>query len=220
MYALFHGTIGPFFSHIILYERTYVCTLYCVCVWVFVCIYVGFDANVVYIYIFLLNFHLYGISLFIALQCYACHAANTHLLIHMNVWTSTAITNEEKKSQTHFLTQYQPNNQPTNSMSLNIVKFYTIITAPDWQIGAHFIKGRGKKRSVPTTSGKYKKPLCEFVFTFVCFENAITSYMCVNQTIVNHFWSAWKEDQYITNWHILNQLTHACTWSINWINSK
>lgn len=95
---------------------------------------------------FLLNFHLYGRQFVHRIQCFTCHAANTHSLIHMNVWSTT--TTAAKKNQKRI---FSPNiNRPVNqpASQFNVIEYSEILYDNNWtqlQIGAHFIKVREKK---------------------------------------------------------------------------
>lgn len=102
--------------------------------------------------IFLLNFHLYGRQFVHRIQCFTCHAANTHSLIHMNVWSTT--TTAAKKSQKRI---FSPNiNRPVNqpASQFNVIEYSEILYDNNWtqlQIGAHFIKVREKKQCTRCT---------------------------------------------------------------------
>lgn len=170
-----------------------VCLLY---VWVFVRVYIVFHA----ICIFLLNFHLYGHQFIHRIQCFTCHAANAHSLIHMNVWSTTAAA-AEKKSQTHFLTRYQPNSQPVsrpaNSLSLNKVKFYTIITEPNCKL-VHISQKCEKTQCTQCTwrvRENHFDNLC-----ILCLHLSVPkcNRFMLCQTIVNNFSSAKIEVQHAT----------------------
>lgn len=147
---------------------------------------------------------------------YTCHAANTHSLIHMNVCsTTTAAATRIKTITNAFYHSVSTNHQPpTISMSLNIVKLYAIITAPDCKLVHIPVR---KKAAYSNARGEYEKPLWYFICVHLCLRlSAKVQPLCVSQTIVNNFSSAWIEDQYThspTNWHISKRLTHLRVFS-------
>lgn len=126
---------------------------------------------------------------------YTCHAANTHSLIHMNVCSATTAAATRIKTITNAFYHSVSTKQPTTS-HFNVIEYSEIVcdnNCTRLQIGAHF---GAKKSRVLQCTWRVRETTLIFCVHLCLRLSAKVQPLCVSQTIVNNFSSAWIEDQY------------------------